>query len=144
MIAYFPYIASLNHNTTAMATSRVYGLDILRALAILFVLIGHGKPLIESVVPIKISSLPVFDGVLMFFVLSGFLIGTIVMNLIARKGGSLKVITGFWMRRWLRTLPVYMFVLILLCFLYSVYPISIGSYFIFSQNLFRVHPGFFP
>jgi peptidoglycan/LPS O-acetylase OafA/YrhL len=50
-------------------------------------------------------------GVDLFFALSGFLIGRILL----RIGGGIelpRVVVGFWGRRWLRTLPLYYVVLI--------------------------------
>ena len=69
---------------------RVYGLDILRALAILFVVIGHGGYLLPERAR-KLINLLIFDGVSIFFVLSGFLIGGIFIKLIQEKGLNLKV-----------------------------------------------------
>ena len=53
-------------------TKRIYGLDILRAMAILFVVVGHGKYLLPEKLR-YIHRIVVFDGVSIFFVLSGFL-----------------------------------------------------------------------
>lgn len=127
---------------------RVFGLDILRCLAILFVVIGHGNYLL----PTKISNIInyfIFDGVSIFFVLSGFLIGGILIKEIENKDISFKLILNFWKRRWFRTLPNYFLILIILYILSTLFDNdfdgirSIARYFIFSQNLFRPHPGFF-
>ena len=81
---------------------RKIGLDYLRAAAILCVLTAHtagDNPL---------GALG-FVGVEIFFVLSGYLIGGILLTSIARHGGqaSWPMIREFWIRRWLRTLPNY-------------------------------------
>ncbi len=59
---------------------RIYGLDILRALAILFVVVGHGKYLLPQELRFY-SKILALDGVSIFFVLSGFLIGGILIRL---------------------------------------------------------------
>ena len=82
-------------------SSRIYGLDILRAMAILFVVIGHGQYLL----PRKFNtfhSIFVFDGVSIFFVLSGFLIGGILIKIIENKEANTSTLIDFWKRRWFR------------------------------------------
>ena len=129
--------------------NRIYGLDILRALAILFVVAGHGMSLMPDE-RTKFFNLIIFDGVSMFFVLSGFLIGGILIKLIKEKTINSKLIFDFWVRRWLRTLPNYFLILIILLLLASIFNdnfslLDYRLYFIFSQNLFSEHPSnFFP
>lgn len=126
--------------------NRVFGLDLLRALAILFVVIGHGNYLLPERWTVYIDYL-VFDGVAIFFVLSGYLIGSILIRLLQQPftGSSLLY---FWIRRWCRTLPNYFLVLVLLCIInyYTntiFHTIDVFPYFIFSQNLLWPHPYFF-
>lgn len=128
---------------------RIFGLDILRALAILFVVIEHGSYLLpEKLRPI--CNLFVFDGVSIFFVLSGFLIGGILIKIMQEKGFSIAALKNFWIRRWFRTLPNYFLILFILCLLHLFFDdgFSFGgiwNYFIFSQNIFTKHPSlFFP
>jgi len=88
-------------------------LDGLRAIAILFVLIQHGFPehyFVNRAAPWGAA------GVRLFFVLSGFLISKILLDCRRRgerdpsqRGRSVRV---FYMRRALRILPVYFFVLV--------------------------------
>jgi peptidoglycan/LPS O-acetylase OafA/YrhL len=78
---------------------RIYGLDILRAVAILDILIGH------SLTHANID-FGLFDGVNLFFVLSGFLIGKILIKNMEREF-TIKSLYTFWYRRWMRTLPAY-------------------------------------
>lgn len=55
------------------------------------------------------------DGVELFFVLSGFLIGSILIKTIDKNEYQLssKTLVNFWKRRWFRTLPNYYLILII-------------------------------
>ncbi|WP_018343038.1 acyltransferase family protein [Cytophaga aurantiaca] len=120
---------------------RIIGLDILRSLAILFVLISH----------LFSSYLSIFGlwGVEIFFVLSGCLIGTIIINdfVLSNEVGKTTIL-NFWVRRWFRTLPNYYFFLIVF-FLYYLFiqhnPFSVDllNYIWFGQNLYKPIGGFF-
>lgn len=122
-------------------SNRVFGLDILRAYAIIIVIIGHGQFLL----PKNISSLHKyinFDGVSVFFVLSGFLIGGILIKDLNENKLSFNILLNFWIRRWARTLPNYFLILTILtiCYYFSDPLFSLGEiqkYYYFSQNLFR-------
>lgn len=132
---------------------RIYGLDILRALAILFVVFTHGNLLLPRDSFIRnISRYLLLDGVSIFFVLSGFLIGGILIKILENKKANFKTLFNFWMRRWLRTIPNYVFVLFLLVvilpFIYNGH-LADGlygkiKYLFFIQNVYTVHPYFFP
>jgi peptidoglycan/LPS O-acetylase OafA/YrhL len=127
-------------------SKRILGLDILRAVAILCVVIDHGGLLMPPAWR-EWTDLLVFDGVSIFFVLSGFLIGGILIKLIERGVGI--DIIDFWKRRWYRTLPNYLFVVVLLAVLELIFNSQfdmqqIGSYALFSQNFNSIHPVFFP
>ncbi len=89
--------------------SRVLGLDVVRALAILLVMVGHLgiHGLLDNNYVMYLFG---FYGVELFFVLSGFLIGQILIKLFL-KSFSFDDIKRFWMRRWLRTLPLYYLIL---------------------------------
>lgn len=85
---------------------RIFGLDVVRATAIILVVIHHGFEIWAFPFPL----LP--DGVDIFFVLSGFLIGRILTKIAtATYGASLHDIKIFLLRRWLRTLPAMWFAL---------------------------------
>lgn len=101
-------------------SNRVYGLDIFRAVAILLVVFGHAG-LISGDLFYWFPSIPLIDGVELFFVLSGFLIGTILIKSIENNQlNTISQLFYFWKRRWLRTIPAYYFVLILnFIFIYS-------------------------
>ena len=128
--------------------NRICGLDLLRSAAVLFVILAHGSYLLPERLA-AINGYLVFDGVSIFFVLSGFLIGGILINLIEKNELNKTLLFNFWKRRWFRTLPTYFLVLSILVVLHVVSTgnfnfLRIGSYYVFSQNLVQVHPDFFP
>lgn len=130
-------------------SKRVFGLDLLRALAILFVVMEHGELLVPSGIIRKINHFFVFDGVTIFFVLSGFLIGGILIRTIEKNGINKNVLLTFWIRRWFRTLPNYFLILIILCILNLFFSHGFNyshlyKYFFFLQNLFERQGDFFP
>ncbi|MFM7682547.1 MAG: acyltransferase family protein [Bacteroidota bacterium] len=89
---------------------RKIGLDIMRAAAILIVVMGHSSILLEKT---ALKDFPFFkpvDGVDLFFVLSGFLIGGIILREFNKSDGLFTLFT-FWKRRWFRTLPLYFLIL---------------------------------
>lgn len=128
---------------------RVFGLDVLRALAIFLVVYGHGSKIIPDDY-FGIYHSIVIDGVSIFFVLSGFLIGGILIRDLEEYELNRNFLFNFWTRRWLRTIPVYYFVLCLLLFLRYMNDHSIGlakamKFFFFIQNIYSRPPGdFFP
>lgn len=135
------------------ASERIFGLDLLRAIAILEVVWYHGTYLqtsgshgwYDAIARIGPNWVPI-DGVTWFFVLSGFLIGRILLKVAVREEFGLREVAEFWWRRWFRTLPAYFLVLTMLVVLYS----RVGTidpplrYFFFFQNFASWHPGFFP
>jgi peptidoglycan/LPS O-acetylase OafA/YrhL len=90
-----------------MPTPRIFGLDAVRALAILLVLFAHDAWFIGAWThhpcPIAVSLAGPF-GVELFFVLSGFLIGNLLLDLTP----TARNLAVFLIRRWLRTLPLYL------------------------------------
>lgn len=83
-------------------SKRIAGLDILRTTAILLVVFRHSHDLVSPV------RFPLPDGVDLFFVLSGYLIGTILFKTIQEQDGlSLHTFFLFLKRRWFRTFPNY-------------------------------------
>lgn len=119
------------------------GLDTLRAMAILLVIPFHASfvmkwPLLKTLFGFG------WVGVDLFFVLSGFLIGAQLLQIVKRNG---KIDFGdFYIRRSFRILPAYLCIL----FLYSVWPdfresklISPYWQFItFTMNLFKNEKAF--
>ncbi len=131
-----------------MSVRRNDWLDLCRALAIMLVLLSHGRVFLRSALPwTEYFRFGGFFGVELFFVLSGFLIGGILIRL-AGQGGA-HWLRGFYARRWFRTLPnYYLFVLVnVMLVLWGVRPGELGElwkYLVFVQNLFGPHPLFFP
>lgn len=129
-------------------TNRTFGLDVLRAFAILGVVAMHGNELLPARINNLLTKFMFFDWVGMFFVLSGFLVGGILIRDIEQKGLSKATILNFWKRRWFRTLPAYFFVLALLIIIHIVYnPTfsikSVWQYPFFLQNFASPIPMFF-
>src|SRR3954454_24451949 len=108
------------------------GLDVLRATAILLVLVDHfGFPLSGGGPRTAIGfAWAGAVGVNIFFSLSGFLIGRLLLS-VADEGLRFAAIGRFWVRRWLRTLPLYYVVLTFTCWYTGNY--DARSYF-FLQN----------
>lgn len=131
-----------------MQTSkRIYGLDILRASAILLVLIYHCRKQLNWHIGDRFFyALP--DGVTLFFVLSGFLVGGILIRTFHGGGSWLARLVNFWRNRWLRTLPAYYCILLLLV-LHRVVTHSAESadhylkYIFFVQNISTANLYFF-
>lgn len=131
---------------------RLFGLDILRTVAILLVLIGHSivilggfkqESLFANVIG-KMVSLTFFFGhfgVEIFFTLSGFLIGTILYkNYIASEKFTLQQSKLFWIKRWFRTLPAYFISLLMVSLLSNTFDYR---YLLFIQNFDRPLVGIF-
>lgn len=136
---------------------RVFGLDALRAVAIVLVLYQHGAMMfLTRAFPRVMHFLPA-DGVELFFVLSGFLIGTILLRHFDNADRfDFNVVRQFWARRWLRTLPAYLVILVVNIVFWTVVSKllkggelgtapsrSTALFFVFSQNLAWLHPPFF-
>lgn len=134
-------------------SKRVYGLDILRAYAILVVLYIHTYDLIQFEV-FKFITYICFDGVTVFFVLSGFLIGRILIRTVSDPNVNRMSLIKFWINRWMRTLPPYFVALIIIFaiaygFNLGIKPDYLGikkqlAYFFFLQNLDWPHFQFYP
>lgn len=127
---------------------RVYGLDILRAIAILFVVYSHNIHFLHKIWPSRYIGMFVLDGVSMFFVLSGFLIGRILIDTFEKEKVTFPVLLNFWIRRWFRTLPNYFLILTILFVFQGLIlertTLSVAwKYYLFIQNFSVVHPVFF-
>ncbi|OMP31301.1 acyltransferase [Mangrovimonas sp. DI 80] len=133
-----------------MEKSRIFGLDAIRAVAILLVLVSHSSLLLyPNQENTLLTAIRFFGtiGVDLFFVLSGFLIGGIILKQINSNKIQLKDFVYFWIRRWFRTLPNYYFILVINIFLvyifYGEIIKGVGCYFLFLQNFASPQEDFF-
>lgn len=129
-------------------SKRIFGLDVIRSLAILLVLFSHVYYLIDSTNPlvISLSGLSGFAGVELFFVLSGYLIGSILLRQYVSDDFSLQSVFIFLKRRWFRTLPNYYLILLVnlgIAFFLGYPSQSWYKYFYFFQNFKTNSIGFF-
>lgn len=132
---------------TNIVKKRNFGLDAARAAAILLVLSNH---LIFNTlaIPVWVYWYLAKLGVDIFFALSGFLIGHILLQVFSTPQSSYKkAIRSFFARRFLRTMPLY-FIMLLINYLLAVYllkgPVYISwKYFFFLQNFNTLTPPFF-
>ena len=127
---------------------RIFGLDILRAVAIITVMYGHFFHVLPVGIDPFYARLQEFDGVTLFFTLSGFLIGGILLRTLHTQKRTLESLKRFWRDRWLRTIPAYLVVLILnivLGIVLNDLPLSyhIAKYFVFLQNVMTAKTSFF-
>src|SRR5580698_9937742 len=118
-------------------TSRANGLDTLRAIAITLVFMYHYKVFVSDEPTFGFASVVGWVGVDLFFVLSGYLIANQIFAGIVR--GQELSLKYFYIRRGLRTLPAFWFVLAL----YFLFPALMGGrpppplwrFLTFTQNL---------
>lgn len=129
--------------------NRIFGLDLMRTIAILMVLFGHCLiiyPPSQSLV-YQFGLVFGFLGVEVFFVLSGFLIGRILYYIYLEKEFSPKTMWWFLKRRWFRTLPNYYLILIINIIISLIIGYTITDcwkYFFFLQNFNTPMLAFFP
>ncbi len=130
-----------------MSSNRNIGLDYLRSLAIIIVLFNHA--LIGFFFSTSIIK---YDGVIgsissstiisieWLFVLSGFLIGTMMIRSFSSEKNWLQCARDFWLRRWFRTIPNY-YLFVVVNSVLVVTGIASGdinfAHLVFSQNLIR-------
>lgn len=136
-----------------MKNERIIGLDVVRAISILAVVFGHSfsffeqadnVPLIGKVTPLfseNMLNLGIF-GVELFFVLSGFLIGGILIRTFTNvEDFTFNEVRNFWIRRWFRTLPNYWLILTVSFIVYHVilkwdpFQLNYLKGYLFLQNL---------
>jgi hypothetical protein len=129
----------------ATVTPRRVGLDVMRAFAITSVLLGHASALYAYYPPI-LAWLPqwfAYIGVECFFVLSGWLIGGLLIRHLDTWQSPV-ALALFLHRRWVRTLPTYWIILGLVGVVGwggATLP-DFVPYLVFSQNIWQAHPPF--
>jgi peptidoglycan/LPS O-acetylase OafA/YrhL len=132
-----------------VTVNRIFGLDIMRFIAITLVIINHTyKYTLFSKLKYSIDFYLGFIGVEFFFILSGFLIGSILIKYNESNKIRLSQIKNFWIRRWFRTLPNY-YLMLFIYFVVDTYinpsillHVNYLSYCVFLQNFKKVHPVF--
>jgi peptidoglycan/LPS O-acetylase OafA/YrhL len=127
---------------------RNFGLDVVRASAISLVLVAHGRVLLPPSRWSVFLANGAYLGVELFFVLSGFLIGTLLLREFDRpQAPGIAPIGRFWIRRWFRTVPNYLLFLLLnltlFPWLFGRQPFD-ARYLFFLQNLAWPCPPFMP
>lgn len=118
----------------------------MRSIAILLVLVHHAGIYMPSEFYINNVHPFIFaDGVDIFFVLSGFLIGQIIIRTFSQEKIQKKDLLHFWTNRWFRTLPLYFFILLILVIWGDTSNDNgrLWMHFIFLQNFFWTCSGFF-
>ncbi|WP_242155055.1 acyltransferase family protein [Aestuariivivens sediminis] len=132
-------------------TNRIFGLDLLRALAISLVLLSHCTfllfPQSDTLLLNSIRAMGAI-GVDLFFVLSGYLIGGILLKVINNEQNlKWSRLFKFWKRPWLRTLPNYFLILVLNVVVALIIGLPLPEntilYGFFLQNFSWGHPDFF-
>lgn len=125
----------------AAAQARVAALDGLRGLMMIFVLVSH----YAAEVPHGLDVLSVgWVAVIVFFVLSGFLVGRLIID--KRESGNFLLV--FYLRRVCRTFPTYLLTVAIVLAIafwldrkpwaHSDAPLPTWAYFGFVQNLFFI------
>jgi peptidoglycan/LPS O-acetylase OafA/YrhL len=135
----------------SLESGRVFGLDLLRAAAIMMVVCAHGFVVLYPHFgePLGFFGHGGFYGVELFFVLSGFLIGQILIRA-AGDLGRAGAVASFYVRRWFRTLPLFfLFLIVNVVFerLFRAHAVGVGeglSHGFFLRNLTGFHMTFFP
>ncbi|MGE4288536.1 MAG: acyltransferase family protein [Salinivirgaceae bacterium] len=119
-------------------THRIFGLDLMRTMAIVIVVLKHSNILVGAKFTIPIH------GVDLFFVLSGYLIGNnFLQKTLYKQDFHIVDILNFLKQRWLRTLPNY-FLFLIINILLIYFGLIKGTlnkylitYFVFFQNFYK-------
>src|SRR5579883_3352902 len=122
---------------SSQSSSRLPGLDFLRAIAIVWVMLFHER---SDPMPAFLRPIAGFGwmGVDLFFVLSGYLIASQLLRPYVQ--GSRPSLRDFYLRRFFRIIPVYWAVLAFYVFFPKLVEDShltaIWKFLSFTQNLF--------
>jgi peptidoglycan/LPS O-acetylase OafA/YrhL len=133
--------------------TRNTGLDLIRTVAIMMVIVSHGRFVLNSdsfILGEGLWRLSLFGyfGVELFFVLSGFLIGRIIIESFVSQNSNVKnLLFQFYIRRWFRTLPLYFLILIVNIWFWDYFDQTRSinwMHFVFLQNYDKSASEFFP
>ena len=144
-------IAAKFFATDTESSGRIFGLDVMRALSILMAMGYHAMyffivPFPRVLVQFESAA---YWCVELFFVLSGFLIGSMIAkSYVNDTEYRFSHIVSFWKRRWIRTLPNY-YLMLLVNLLLILIPGIRGEgfswkFFVFLQGFTSRPPTFFP
>jgi peptidoglycan/LPS O-acetylase OafA/YrhL len=138
----------LTINTTL--PNRNYGLDVMRSIAVLMVFTSHAVHFFETYTPkVHVVAHFVMNGVELFFALSGFLIGRMLL----KQFNTPEVAVGhellvFLKRRWYKTIPVYflaLFINFVFAYIVTGYHRDFNwTFLFFLQNFNSAEFWFFP
>lgn len=128
---------------------RIFGLDLLRVISILLVLCSHTSYVYpaDSGFLFKIIDMCGFFGVELFFVMSGFLIGRIILKMYLRDDYNLKTTIRFLYRRLMRIMPNYYLIILVNIGIWMLLGYSVAhawKYFFFAQSFAAPLLPFFP
>ena len=118
---------------------RIFGLDLVRVLANLFILFAHTEwiyPKSSGVVS-KIKDVLGFIGIEVFFVISGFFVGQTLYAIYNSSEAKLNQFLLFFRRRAIRILPNYYLALIInlgIVLYFNLEKVDVGRYFLLLQN----------
>lgn len=125
-------------------STRFPALDIIRVYAITLVIYQHISYILpNSGIFYLLNILLKPDGVSIFFVLSGFLVGRIVLQEMSNPNMNTKTVVNVLQRRWLKTLPSYYLILLINIVLVHNHVVpgiingNVLAYFAFFQNLIK-------
>lgn len=131
-----------------VASKRIFGLDFLRSLSILLVLFSHISWIYNSDGIIgKMQDFSGLIGIELFLMLSGYLVGSIILKQFLTQQYTFKEVGNFIQRRLFRILPSYYLILLINIIIAVCVGLSISDwwkYFLFIQNFSTPIPTLFP
>ena len=136
---------------TPVGEDRIFGLDFMRCCAVLMAIFFHGLYYYNSEFPMLPDHFyfVMMWAIVIFFVLSGFIIGNMLIKMyLGADGFKAAEVIRFWKRRWIRTLPAYYLMLGVNIAMLQL-PGYRGDgfswhYLVFIQNFAWRQPTFFP
>jgi peptidoglycan/LPS O-acetylase OafA/YrhL len=116
--------------------SRLSEIDFLRAYAVLAVVSAHSS----TVIGLGITG---YQGVLLFFVISGFLITGLLLDARVKSASPWTALRAFYARRFLRIFPIY-YALLITAFILGFREVrgAIGWYLAYLSNWYFAYGGF--
>ena len=131
-----------------VASKRIFGLDFLRSLSILLVLFSHISWIYQSDGLVgKMQDFSGLIGIELFLMLSGYLVGSIILKQFLTQHYTFKEVGNFVKRRLFRILPSYYLILFINIFIAIYVGLSISDwwlFFLFFQNFSTPIPSLFP